>query len=260
MRTSGNTVLITGGGSGIGFELARQLQALGNTVIITGRDQARLDAAKKLLPQVHAFKSDVSDPKAIAALQKAVTKQFPALNVLVNNAGVMRKIDLHAGGDGLDDLTQEVAINLEGPIRMVQAFLPHLKAQPAAAIINVTSGLALVPLPIAPVYCATKAGLRSYTQSLRVQLKRTAVGVFELAPPLTQTELLGTFDPQDMKGVPAMPVATLVKAAIRGLAKDQREICPASSNMLRWMGRLAPGLGLAMLSGSVDPMLDHAKA
>ena len=122
-----------------------------------------------------------------------VTKQFPALNILINNAGIMREINIHDKAGSLEDLTREIEINLSGPIRMVKQFLPHLKTKSEAAIVNVSSGLAFVPLPISPVYCATKAGLHSFTESLRVQLKNTKVKVFDFkAPPATQTELLGT--------------------------------------------------------------------
>jgi uncharacterized oxidoreductase len=120
---------------------------------------------------------------------------------------------------------------------------------------NVSSGLAFVPFPISPVYCAAKAGLHSYTQSLRVQLQRSAVKVFELAPPLTETPLLGGFDPKDMEGVPAMPVAVLAKAAIDGLAKDDFEIRPGQANALKLMSRVAPGFILKQLSKGVDQML-----
>src|SRR5258707_923545 len=154
MKTSDNTVLITGGTSGIGFELASQLLKLGNRVIITGRDAGRLEAAKAKLPGVQTHVSDASDPAAIAALHAEVVRAHPGLNVLVNNAGVMRKMNLNqgaAGGaaaaaSGLLDITREIETNLNGPIRMVKQFLAHLAAQPSAAIVNVTSGLAFVPL------------------------------------------------------------------------------------------------------------------
>src|SRR5579864_3826023 len=129
MKTSGNTILITGGSTGIGFEFARQFLALGNTVIATGRDEAKLKKAKSQLPEMHIVSSDVSRPEQIAALLKKAVGDFPRLNILVNNAGIMRNINLHeASADG-EDLTREIDINLKGPIRMAQAFLPHLKTQ-----------------------------------------------------------------------------------------------------------------------------------
>ncbi|WNR43259.1 SDR family oxidoreductase [Paenibacillus roseipurpureus] len=259
MKLDSNTVLITGGTSGIGFELAKQLLALGNQVIITGRDQARLDQAKQKLPALHTFQSDASDPQAISTLFDTVVKQFPQLNVLINNAGIMRKINIHDSETDLEDITREVQTNFNGPIRMVKQFLPHLKKQPAAAIMNVSSGLAFVPLPITPVYCATKAGLHSFTQSLRVQLKQTNIKVFELAPPLTATSLVDSFDPDDMKGVAAMKVADLVGQAIKGMQQDRFEIRPGQSNFLKLMSRVAPQFIFNLLSKPVDSMLKQTK-
>jgi uncharacterized oxidoreductase len=175
MQLSKDTILITGGTSGIGFELVRQLSALGNTILITGRDQKKLDATKKAFPRITTYQSDVSDPAAIQALFTKTTSDFPDLNILINNAGIMRTINLHDTDNALEELTSEIEINLKGPIHMIQAFLPHLKRKPDAAIVNVSSGLAFVPLPTSPIYCATKAALHSYTLSLRVQLKNTAV-------------------------------------------------------------------------------------
>jgi uncharacterized oxidoreductase len=209
MKTSGNTILITGGTSGIGFEMAAQLLERNNTVIITGRDQVRLEAAQKKLPNVHTIQSDVSDPKAISILFEKVTKRFPALNILINNAGIMRKINLHDAGISLEDVSREIETNLVGPVRMVKQFLPLLKAQPGAAIVNVSSGLAFTPFPISPIYCAAKAGVHSFTLSLRVQLKNTSVKVFELAPPSTETALNNVFDASDIKGSPIMDVKKL---------------------------------------------------
>lgn len=255
---SGNTVLITGGSSGIGLEFASQLLNLGNTVIITGRDQARLDAVKKKLPTVIAFKSDAGDPEAIAALYAEVVSQFPKLNILINNAGLMRKINLHTAGNP-EDLNREVVTNLSGPIWMVQHFLPHLKTQESAAIVNVSSGLAFVPLPISPIYCAAKAGLHSYTLSLRAQLKNTKVNVFELAPPLTETPLVDKFDSADMSGSKAMPVADMVGFAIKKMKSDQYEIRPGQSNALNMMSRIAPNFIFSQLSKTVDRMLSQGK-
>jgi uncharacterized oxidoreductase len=251
MKLTSNTILITGGGSGIGYELTKQLTALGNTILITGRDQAKMDRAKAAFPKVHTFRSDVSDPKAIATLYEEVTKQFP----LINNAGIMREINVHDKAGSLEDITREIEINLSGPIRMVKQFLPHLKTKSEAAIMNVSSGLAFVPLPISPVYCATKAGLHSFTESLRVQLKSTKVKVFELAPPATQTALLGDFNPEDIKGVSIMKVEDMVKVAVKGMQTDRFEIRPGQANQLKMMSRVAPGFILKQMSRSVDRML-----
>jgi uncharacterized oxidoreductase len=255
MKLEGNTILITGGTSGIGLALATALQARGNTVIVTGRAQAKLDAVKQQHPKLTALQSDVSDLADIDTLVATMKRDFPALNVVINNAGIMRTLNVHKELTA-EEFTREVDVNLKGPLWMVSRFLPLLKAQPSAALVNVSSGLAFVPLPTAPVYCATKAGLHSFTQSLRVQLKNTNVKVFELAPPATETELLtSSSEPEDMKGVTVMPVAELVAATLKGLENDVLEIRPGQANQLRFMNRVAPGFILAQLSKPVDRML-----
>jgi uncharacterized oxidoreductase len=256
MKTSGNTVLITGGASGIGLELAKQFLALSNTVVVTGRDPAKLDDAKNNLPGLHTVQSDGSDPKAIMVLGAKMIDEFPELNIVINNAGIMRKLNLQDKNNNLQDLTREIDINLMGPIRMAQQFLPHLKTKKSAAIVNVSSGLAFVPFPIAPVYSATKAGIHAFTRSLRVQLKNTHVKVFELAPPATETRLFrGDFSAEDLKDVKTMSVETLARHAIEGIERDTLEICPGFSKALKLLSRLAPEAGLKMLGRPVDNML-----
>src|SRR5260370_836039 len=201
------------------------------------------------------FRSDFSDQKAIAILYEEVIKQFPELNILINNAGIMREINIHDKAGSLEDITREIEINLSEPIRLVKQFLPHLNTKSEAAIMNVSSGLAFDPLPISPVYCATKAGLHSFTESLRVQLKNTKVKVFELAPPATQTELLADFSSEDMKGVSIMKVEEMVKVAVKGMQADRFEIRPGQANQLKMMSRVEPGFILKQMSRSVDRML-----
>jgi uncharacterized oxidoreductase len=260
MDISDNTILITGGTSGIGFELATQLLALGNTVIITGRSPSNLEATGKKLSGIHTIQSDVTDPTAIASLYQQVVKDFPRLNVLVNNAGIMRKINLQTFGTDLQDITREIESNLNGSIRMVMQFLPHLKMQKRSAIVNVSTGLAFVPLAISPIYCAAKAAIHSFTQSLRIQLKNTNIAVFELAPPLTETPLFkDDFSAEDFEGVKAMDVKTLVRHAINGIEKDHLEIRPGLSNMLKIMNRVAPDFILKQLNKSADRMLSQPK-
>jgi len=249
MELSNNTILITGGTSGLGLAFAKQLIDLGNTVIITGRDQPKLDLIKKTLPGVHVFQSDVSDPQAIASLYQQVISQFPELNILINNAGEMRKISLHDTSIDLLNITREVEINLMGPIRMVQQFLPHLKTKKSAAILNVTSGIALVPFPLSPIYGATKAGLRSYTKSLRVQLKKTNIKVFELVAPAANTPLGDKFiDVEGFDTKMLMEPDKLIAATIKGMQKDKFEMYPGFARMLNIMSRLAPGFILKQLS------------
>jgi uncharacterized oxidoreductase len=257
MKLEGHTVLITGGSSGIGLELAKQLKMRGNTVVITGRDRAKLEKAKQRVPGLETIESDVSRVDAIEELHRKVLADFPTLDVLVNNAGIMRTVNLHKNVTDLEGFTGEIDVNLKGPVRMTTRFLPDLKKRPVAAVINVTSGLAFVPLPISPIYSATKAALHSYTLSLRAQLAKTQVKVFELAPPTTQTDLIGPFEAADLKGVSVMGVEEMVSTCLKGLADDRFEIRPGQSNQLKLMNRLAPEFILAQLSKPVARMLEN---
>ena len=259
MELSNNTILITGGTSGFGYEFANRLLALGNTVIITGRDQAKLDLTKKKLPGVHTFQSDVSKAEDIKLLYKNVTTQFPQLNILINNAGEMRKIDLQDESIDLDNIVREININLSGPIRMVQQFLPHLKTKSNAAIVNVTSGLALVPFPLAPVYGATKSGLRSYTKSLRVQLKNTGIKVFELIAPGSNTPLNDKFA-GDVDESMMMDPIKLIDVAIKGMQNDKFEIYPGIAKVMNIMSRLAPSVIFNQMSKIAEKSLAKTKA
>ena len=207
---------------------------------------------KLAIPGVHTFKSDVSDSAAIVALYDSILAQFPALDVLINNAGIMRNLNLNQGRD-LSDVTREIEINLSGPVRMVQQFLPHLKSRNGALIVNVSSGLAFVPLPIAPVYSATKAALHSFTQSLRVQLEGSGVTVIELAPPGVETPLFRGEFAQEMKGQKGMDVTVLVNHAIAGIESGKREIRPGLANVLKAMSRIAPQFMLNQMANMAKP-------
>ena len=252
MRLNGRTVLITGGTSGIGFELARRLLARGNAVVVTGRDEKKLAQARATLPGLHAIRSDASDPVAIDALYEELLSHVPALDILINNAGIMRNIKLRED-HGLDDLTREIDVCLTAPIRMIQRFLPHLLAQPEAAIVNVSSGLAFVPFPPAPIYSAAKAGLHAYTQVLRVQLRDTRVAVIELAPPGTDTPLYHGEFAQEVGSTKPMPLNILADRAISALAAGKVEIRPGLSNVLKFMSRAAPSFMLNQLAKATTP-------
>jgi uncharacterized oxidoreductase len=252
MKLENRTILITGGTSGIGLELARQLLPRGNTIIITGRSQEKLDAAQHSLPGVHIFKSDVSDPTAISALHDQLLAQFPSLDTLINNAGIMRNLNLNQDR-ALDDVTREIDINLSGPVRMVQQFLPHLKTRANALIVNVSSGLAFIPMPISPVYCAAKAALHSFTKSLRVQLAGTGVTVVELAPPGVETPLFRGEFAAEMQGQKGMDVTVLAKHAIAGIEAGKLEIRPGLSNVLKIMSRVAPEFMFGQLAKISKP-------
>lgn len=252
MKLTRKTILITGGTSGIGLELARQLLARGNTVLVTGRDQEKMDAAVRELPGVHGFRSDVSDSREIVALHASVLERFPELDVLVNNAGIMRNLRLMQERD-LTDVTREIETNLSGPVRMIQEFLPHLKTRPGALIVNVSSGLAFVPMPAAPVYCATKAAMHSFTQSLRVQIASTGVRVVELAPPGVETPLFRGEFAEETKGQKGMDVRVLAEKAIAGIEAGKLEIRPGLSNALQVMGRVAPRFMLRQMVKMTTP-------
>jgi uncharacterized oxidoreductase len=252
MLLKNKTILITGGTSGIGLELAAQLSERGNKIVITGRDPVKLEAVKKLLPMIHAIQSDVSDPKAIAQLYNNVVTKFPTLDVLINNAGIMRNLNMNNARD-LNDVTREIDINLSGPIRMVQQFLPHLKTQKSAMIVNVSSGLAFIPMPISPVYCAAKAAIHSFSQTLRVQLAGTTVKVIELAPPGVETPLFRGEFAEEMKGQKVMDVKVLARAAISGIEAGKLEIRPGLSNVLKIFSRLAPKFMFSQLSKVGNP-------
>ncbi len=260
MKISGNTILITGGTSGIGLEMARQLSVLNNTVIVTGRDEKKLALVSKTIPGISVIQSDVNNCNAIKNLSEIVISKFPNLNMLINNAGIMLRINFNDEQDNLESITAEVETNLNGPILMLKQFLPYLKTKENSAIINVSSGLAFVPLPISPIYCATKAALHSLTLSLRVQLKHTNVKVFELAPPAIDTSSIRTtLTADEIKEMKLMDPKVLVKHFIYGLERNILEIRPGLSNVLKIMSCLAPGFMLKQLSKSWNREIEHKK-
>lgn len=218
MNLRGNTVFITGGGSGIGRGLAEELHRLGNQVIISGRRKAMLSETTEANPGMRSVELDVEDPASIAAVAGQLITEYPALNMLINNAGIMRDDDVSGAHDDAQ-MMATVTTNLLGPIRLTAALLDHLKSQETAAVINVTSGLAFVPLATSAVYSATKAAIHSYTQALRYQLRATRVHVRELVPPYVQTDLLhGKDDPN------AMPLEAYIKETMELMATDSDEL------------------------------------
>jgi uncharacterized oxidoreductase len=236
MRLTGRTILITGGSAGIGLAFALKFLELGNEVIVTGRRQAVLDAVKAQHPKLHTIQSDIADPQQIAALAARVKVQFPQLDVLMNNAGVGGAMNLRAPVGDLAALTSEVDINLSGVIRMTSALIDILTAN-HGTVINVSSGLALVPLPSNAIYSATKAAVHSYTQSLRFQLEDSGVEVIELMPPAVRTDMTDEFAEHDF---PMISTQELVKLTFAGLRAGKSEIRPGQSNQLAFMRRLAP--------------------
>ncbi|ACU61769.1 SDR family oxidoreductase [Chitinophaga pinensis] len=239
MDLKNSSVLITGGTSGIGLELVKQLSKIGTTIIITGRNPDTLYATKKRFPAIHTFQSDVSKVTDIELLYKDVIREFPALNMIINNAGEMRLIDLQDTGKRLEDITREIDINLRGTIHMVHRFLPHLLKKPAAAIVNVSSAIAFMPYSVAPVYSASKAAVHAYTMALRLQLGKTNVKVIELIPPGVSTNLQNDWVLQPNPGM-MMDVGKMVNVAIKGLLKDTPEIKPILVKVIKTLSKLMP--------------------
>ncbi|MGB8658587.1 MAG: SDR family oxidoreductase [Candidatus Zixiibacteriota bacterium] len=240
MRISGNTILITGGATGIGFALADAFLREGNEVVICGRRENKLLEAKRRLPQLIVKVCDVSDGDQRKSLFKSVTAEFETLNILVNNAGIQRQLDLKKGEADLRKGENEIRINFEAPVYLSALFIPHLIDRKESAIINVSSGLAFVPLAIVPIYCATKAAIHSFSLSLRHQLAGTGVKVFEVIPPTVDTELdRGAREERGQKdrGIQPQEVA---KATLKGIANDEFEIAIGMAQNLRMASRTDP--------------------
>ena len=227
MKLSGNTILITGGGSGIGRELAHEFYRAGNTVIIAGRRQDVLRDVATAHPGMFVMPLDLADAPAIADFAARIAADHPRLNVLINNSGVMfleDKIDLPVA-------EATITTNLLGPIRLTSALLPHLTAQPRSTIVNVSSSLAFVPYSLAPTYCATKAALHSWSLSMREQLRATSVEVVELIPPAVQTELL----PGQSNSPHAMPLDAFIAETMMRFRQEPtpEEVCGAWAESMR---------------------------
>lgn len=220
MKLSGRTIFITGGGSGIGRGLAEALHELGNKVIISGRRKEVLEETTKANAGMEFVQLDIEDPASIAAVAKKLIAEYPELDVLLNNAGIM-KADAVDGP--VDDaiVASTVATNLLGPIRLTSALLDHLKSRPEATILTVTSGLAFTPRATHATYSATKAAIHSYSLSLRYMLEDTAVQVVELVPPYVQTELTGAQQATDPR---AMPLKEYIEETMRLLGTDTDEV------------------------------------
>jgi len=237
MNLRNRTILITGGSAGIGLAFAIKFVELGNEVIVTGRRQAVLDEVKAKYPKLHTIQSDVADPAKVAALAARVKADFPNLDVLMNNAGIMHYENLKAPAADLAALTAEMDINVGGVIRMTSAFIDILTAN-KGTVINVSSALAFAPLPATPIYSATKAAIHSYTQSLRFQLEESGVEVIELMPPGVKTALSADLPEGGLLSL--ITTDELVKQSFASLKAGALEIRPGQSKTLALMRRLAP--------------------
>ncbi len=219
MELSGNTILITGGASGIGLAFAENFLKAGNKVIVVGRQENKLAVAKDKFPDLYTKVCDVSKEEERIRLYEWITENFPDLNVLVNNAGIQQRVNLLNAKNDWGYYQNEIAINVEGPIHLSMLFIPHLMKQQQATILNVTSGLAIQPGVWVPIYSATKAAMHSFTVTLRQQLENTNVEVIEVLPPAVNTDLGGvglhTF---------GAPLNDFIQAIFEGLKNNQLEI------------------------------------
>jgi uncharacterized oxidoreductase len=233
MQSSGHVALITGGATGIGLALARTFLHHGNQVILVGRRESALQAAAALLPGAVICVADVSVPED----RERLAAQFPHVTVLVNNAGTQVYKTIEASTP--QEIEDEIAVNFAAPILLAYAFLPVLRRHNEAAIVNVTSGLALVPKQATAIYCATKAGLHSATQSLRWQLEGSPVSVFEVLPPFVATAMT------THRGPGGMTPEQLAQAVWSGFIRNRHEMLIGATRWLKLLHRIAPGMAMA---------------
>ncbi|WP_431203479.1 SDR family oxidoreductase [Bradyrhizobium betae] len=237
MKMTGNTILITGGTSGIGRALAEAFHDHGNRVIVTGRRRVLLDQITAARPGLMGLPLDLDDPAALPRLVAEIRADFPELNVLIANAGISRPEDMTADGWNAADAEAIVETNILGVLRVTAAFLPILKRQPQATIIATSSNLAFVPRADFPAYCASKAFLHSWLQSLRHQLRRIPVEVLELAPPYVQTELTGTQQVSDARAMPLPAYIAEVMQLLELRVHPRGEVLVERDRARRWVER-----------------------
>ena len=233
MKITGNTILITGGGSGIGRALAEAFHKAGNRVIISGRRQAVLNEVTAANPGMASMVMDATDAAGIRAFAEALVNAHPALNAVINNAGIMAPEDIAAAPDYLDTAEGTIATNLLAPIRLTAALLPHFLKQPTATVLTVSSGLAFVPMVLTPTYSATKSAIHAYSVALREQLKETPVEVIEIVPPYVQTTLMGEGQASDER---AMPLDAFISEVMDILENrpDEKEVVVDRCKPLRF--------------------------
>lgn len=244
MNLKGHTILITGGSEGIGFSLAQSL-APDNKVIICGRSEHKLARAKELCSDLHTETCDVSNETQRRAMVERVLDLYPQLNMLINNAGAKQHTDL-LRNEGVDAaMTQDMALNFAAPVALCTELLPHLRSQPKAAIVNMTTGLVYLAKEEQAFYCAAKAALHSYTQSLRWALRDSVVGVFEIYLTLVNTNFHQGNLPKNISAISPDEAARL---ALRGIRHGKKEVYIGKASLARWLSVLAPEKGMSIVN------------
>lgn len=236
MKLRDNTVFITGGGSGIGLALAKALALRGNIVIVMGRNAQKLEAVQKENPTLLTYTSDIASDEDQQRLVESVTLKYPNLNILINNAGIQHNYDFADTKSHLGLINEEVNVNFLAHIKLIDRFLPNLLRRPSAAIVNVTSALALVPKQSAPIYAATKAAMHCFTKALRYQLEKTPIKVFEIIPALVDTAMT------QGRGKGKISPDALAEEALRGFASDEYEIRIGKTKILFALHRFLPSV------------------
>ena len=254
MKLSKQIVLITGGGSGIGLALAKKFLENNNTVIITGRNLAKLQKVQAEFPKINIFQSDVTDDAEVRMLADDISQKFEGIDILVNNAGIMNLVDAGNEKNDLQKQMEEIEINFNSPLRMFHYFLPQLKKSKNAALINVSSGLAYVPFAQAPVYSGTKSALHFWTKSIRPQLKPHNIKVIEVLPPVVKTDIFDGIEASEDDFKPILP-QKLADLFWKDFIKGKEEITPGMSCQLKLMSRLAPKFIFKQLNKQAIPNL-----
>jgi uncharacterized oxidoreductase len=253
MKKSKQTVLITGGSSGIGLALAKKFMENDNTVIITGRNLSKLEAVQKEFPKIQIFQSDVTDDAEVRMLADDIQEKFDGLDILINNAGIMNLVDAGNESNDLQKQMEEIEINYNSPIRVLHYFLPLLKKSKNAVLVNVSSGLAYVPFAQAPVYSGTKSALHFWTQAIRPQLQPHNIKVVELLPPVVDTPLAHGADIAEDDNLKPMPPEKLADIFWKDFISGKEEITPGISKQLKLMSRLAPKFIFKQLNKQAIP-------
>ncbi|MEC0128323.1 SDR family oxidoreductase [Paenibacillus pabuli] len=243
MKLKGRTILVTGGTSGIGFAFAKRLLDMENTVIITGRSQQRIDQIVENNPGLIGIVADVSDPNSVEHLAKELIIHYPKLDIILNNAGIIHEFDLFDETVTYEQLTTEIATNLNGTIYITKTLLPLLAKQQEAMIVNVSSLLASITVANAPTYSATKAGIHMFSDALREQIRAKGknIHVMELCPPvISETNLTDTFDEGFLNKIISLPLEKLVHVGIKGMQKNKLRVNAGFTKVMRFSMKFAP--------------------